>query len=224
MMATFVSLVAIVVETFLTVNYGEPFNVLSILSISFFSFVISLTGAAWSSYTIATIKPYEAIKSGEHSKIFKSHIHVNNRLMLVMKEIFSKWKRNLLSIFSIALPAGLLTFFIFITYQLNGVLYTSWLGQFVAMEVDKTHYLTLIIGLVISILTTGEIMWQNISDRKQEIAVLKAVGWSNQSIRYLVFLEGLFIGLLAGVIGLVITLTTIYLMYHIFPIDQFYIF
>ncbi|MBN3554042.1 ABC transporter permease [Fictibacillus nanhaiensis] len=224
MMATFVSLVAIVVETFFTVNYGEPFNVLSILSISFFSFVIYLTGAAWSSYTIAKIKPYEAIKSGEHSKIFKSQIHVNNRLMLVVKEIFSKWKRNLLSIFSIALPVGLLTFFIFITYQLNGVLYTSWLGQFVAMEVDKTHYLTLIIGLLISILTTGEIMWQNISDRKQEIAVLKAVGWSNQSVRYLVVLEGLFIGLLAGVIGLVITLTTIYLMYHIFPIDQFYIF
>jgi putative ABC transport system permease protein len=224
LIAAFVSFIAILVEAFFTIQYTEPFNVLSITFTSMFSFVIYLSGAAWSSYTISKITPYEAIKTGEHSKVFKSIIKVNHRLMLVFKEIFSKWKRNLLSIFSIALPAGLLTFFIFITYQLKGVLYTSWLGQFVALEVDKTHYLTLIIGLIISVLTTGEIMWQNISDRRQEIAVLKAVGWSNSSVRSLVILEGLFIGLLAGVIGLVITLTTIYYMYGLFPIDQFYIF
>lgn len=219
-LAGFVSIVALLVESIFSYVRNETMNVLSLVLIAGFSLLIYLTGAAWSAWTIRQISPYEAIKTGEYAASSHIKLGLRSTFTLALKEIFGKWKRNALSILSIALPTALLTFFLFVTFHLQGVLYTSWLGQFVALQVGPMHYVTMGVAITIAILTTGEIMWQNVTDRRVSLAILKAVGWTNRSIRQLILLEGMLIGFVAGLVGLSISYLTIYVLYDLVPWDE----
>lgn len=106
------------------------------------------------------------------------------------------------------------------TFHLQGVLYTSWLGQFVALQVGPMHYVTMGVAITIAILTTGEIMWQNVTDRRASLAVLKALGWTNGAIRQLIVLEGFLVGLISGIIGLIVAYSTIYVLYDLVPWNE----
>ncbi len=77
------------------------------------------------------------------------------------------------------------------------MLYATWLGEYVALEVGTMHYVAMGVALLIAILTTTEILWQNVNERRSQLAVLKATGWQDGLIRRLVLLEGLLTGLLA---------------------------
>ncbi|WP_426353490.1 ABC transporter permease [Exiguobacterium sp. R-39] len=220
LLAAFVSVVALIVESIFSYVRNETMNGWSLLWITLFSLLIYFAGAAWSAFTIRKISPYEAIKTGEYASSSNVKLGLRSTWTLALKEIFGKWKRNALSILSIALPTALLTFFLFVTFHLQGVLYTSWLGQFVALQVGPMHYVTMGVAITIAILTTGEIMWQNVTDRRASLAILKAVGWTNRSVRQLIVLEGVLIGFVAGIVGLSISYITIYVLYDLVPWDE----
>lgn len=63
-------------------------------------------------------------------------------------------------------------------------------------------------------------MWQNVTDRRASLAILKAVGWTNRSVRQLIVLEGMLIGFVAGIVGLSISYITIYVLYDLVPWDE----
>ncbi|WP_323679500.1 ABC transporter permease [Exiguobacterium indicum] len=219
-LAGFVSTVALIVEGVFSYVRNEAMNGWSLLWIALFSLVIYLAGATWSAWTIRRISPYEAIKTGEYAKAARVGLKLRSTVTLALKELIGKWKRNSLSVLSIALPTALLTFFLFVTFHLQGVLYTSWLGQFVALQVGPMHYVTMGVAITIAILTTGEIMWQNVTDRRASLAVLKALGWTNGAIRQLIVLEGFLVGLISGVMGLIVAYTTIYVLYDLVPWNE----
>ncbi|MBF8152870.1 ABC transporter permease [Exiguobacterium sp. TBG-PICH-001] len=219
-LAGFVSTVALIVEGIFSYVRNEAMNGWSLLWIALFSLVIYLAGAAWSAWTIRRISPYEAIKTGEYAKAARIGLKLRSTMTLALKELIGKWKRNSLSVLSIALPTALLTFFLFVTFHLQGVLYTSWLGQFVALQVGPMHYVTMGVAITIAVLTTGEIMWQNVTDRRASLAVLKALGWTNGAIRQLIVLEGFLVGLISGIIGLIVAYSTIYVLYDLVPWNE----
>ena len=219
-LAGFVSTIALIVEGIFSLVRSEAMNGWSLLWIALFSLVIYLAGAAWSAWTIRRISPYEVIKTGEYAKAARVGLKLRSTMTLALKELIGKWKRNSLSVLSIALPTALLTFFLFVTFHLQGVLYTSWLGQFVALQVGPMHYVTMGVAITIAILTTGEIMWQNVTDRRASLAVLKALGWTNGAIRQLIVIEGFLVGLISGVIGLIVAYTTIYVLYDLVPWNE----
>lgn len=172
-------------------------------------------------WLIRRIKPYESMRSGEISHRVKRIVRSESVIGMSFNNLFSQWQRSLLSILAIAVPTSLFIFFLFITFRLKGVLYATWLGEFVALEVGTMHYVAMGVALLIAVLTTTEIMWQNVSERQAQIAVLKATGWQNAGVRFLVLWEGILIGLLAGIIGLGISLIIIYYMYGQVPVEEF---
>lgn len=99
-------------------------------------------------------------------------------------------------------------------------MFTTWLGEYAALEVGPVHYTAVIVALVIAILTTAEIMWQNIAERQEEIALLKAVGWKNIHVRLLIWLEGLFSGIFAALIGLSLAFLIMSALYQELPTEQ----
>lgn len=194
-------------------------------------FLIGVSGIAiyWSGslvpiWLIKRIKPYESMRSGEVSHRTNRIVRAESVLGMSMNNLFTQWQRSLLSIIAIAVPTSLFIFFLFVTFRLKGVLYATWLGEFVALEVGVMHYVAMGVALLIAVLTTTEIMWQNVAERQSHIAVLKATGWQNTGIRLLVLLEGVMSGLLAGILGLVIALIIIYRMYGELPTGEFVFF
>lgn len=172
-------------------------------------------------WLIRRIKPYESMRSGEISQRTKRIVRSSSVLGMSINNLFSQWQRSLLSILAIAVPTSLFIFFLFVTFRLKGVLYATWLGEFVALEVGTMHYVAMAVALLIAVLTTTEIMWQNVSERQAQIVVLKATGWQNNSVRFLILWEGIMTGLIAGIIGMVISLLIIYQVYRQVPVEEF---
>lgn len=170
---------------------------------------------------VKRIRPYESMRSGEVSHRSRRLVRAQSALGMSLNQLTSQWQRSVLSMVAIAVPTSLFIFFLFVTFRLRGVLYATWLGEFVALEVGTMHYVAMGVALLIAVLTTTEIMWQNVSERQSQIAVLKATGWRNGGIRLVVLLEGAITGLVAGIIGMGIALVIIAQMYGQFPAQEF---
>lgn len=91
------------------------------------------------------------------------------------------------------------------------------------MEVGTPHYVAVAVSLIISILTTSEIIWQNTKERSNEIALLKALGWKNKYVRIMVLVEGAVVGLLGGILGGLISLVIMYVMYGTIPFAELWL-
>jgi len=197
----------------MTFTEGAPAEPLRILLTGLFGFLIYILGAIVPAYSARKITPYEAMQTGEISKASNRFIRTRGLLSMAFNHFIGKWKRSILSIATIALPTSLLAVFLFITFRMKGTMYLSLLGEYVALEVGPVHYIATIVALVIAILTTAEIMWQNVAERQEEIALLKAVGWKNRSVRLIIWLEGLISGIVAAVIGLALAFLIQWAMY-----------
>ncbi|HEU5139621.1 MAG TPA: FtsX-like permease family protein [Bacillales bacterium] len=185
-----------------------------------FGLVIYELGAVIPAILATHIKPSEALQSGEISQNSRRWLRTRSIFSMSLNHLFGKWRRSQLSIAAIAVPSSLLAFFLFVTFRLKGVMYTTWLGQYVALEVGPQHYVAMAVALLIAILTTAEVMWQNVSERQPEISLLRAIGWSGQSVRWLVLLEGGFSGMAAAIVGLAAALGIIWGMYSKIPVDN----
>ncbi|WP_164669826.1 ABC transporter permease [Virgibacillus doumboii] len=214
-----ITILAIGVEYILAQN-GTSFSLAKVGLVGLTSFFIYGFGILIPLIQVGKLKPYQGIKTGEiHSKskrIFKNQSITG----LVTNQIMQRPGRNLLSILAIALPSTLLSFYIFVSFHLDGVLYTSYLGEFVAVEVNESHYFIMGAALLVAVLTTGEMLWQNIVERRNELALFKSIGWKNRTIGFSIMLEGALIGFLSGVMGLILSIAYIGLMYGIFPWDN----
>ncbi|RST56950.1 ABC transporter permease [Siminovitchia terrae] len=164
------------------------------------------------------------MKEGEISLSKARIVPVKGLLSIEVNAIFSRWIRNLLTIFTIGLPRGLLIVFITVSLSLNGVLFTTWLGQYVSMEVKAPHYFSVILCFLIAILTTSEVMWQNIKERNVEISLYKALGWQDRAIRKMIYIEGALIGFLGGILGIVFSMVILHLMYQTIAWNEFWVF
>ncbi|WP_214845633.1 MULTISPECIES: ABC transporter permease [unclassified Exiguobacterium] len=213
------SLVALIAWTILGTFWlttDHPIALARIVLIGLAGLLIYWGGTFVPMLLIRKIQPYESIQAGEVSR-GRRFVRSQSVLGMSVNQLVTYWQRTLLSLVAIALPTSLFIFFLFVTFRLKGVLYASWLGEFVALEVGMMHYVAMGVALLIAILTTTEIMWQNVNERKSQLAVLKATGWRDGMIRQLVLLEGVMTGLIAGLIGLAVSLGLIYKMYNQFP-------
>lgn len=194
-------------------------SITRILSIGLAGLLIYWLGTLIPIRLVRRIKPYETMQSGEVSKgrrLGRSRSSVG----MSLNQLVTYWPRTLLSILAIALPTSLFGFFLFVTFCLQGVLYTLWIGEFVALEFGTMHYVAMGVALLIAMLTTTEIMWQNVSERKPQLAVLKALGWQNTSIRRLVLTKGALTGFFAGLLGVTFTIIIVTIMYQQFPTSE----
>ncbi|MBE1557085.1 ABC transporter permease [Sporosarcina limicola] len=216
----FVALISWMMLGFVYVTEGATVLPSRFVLTGLFGFVVYVLGAVIPGLLVRQISPYEAMQTGEISKASGRMVRTRGLLSMAFNHFTGKWKRSLLSIIAIALPTSLLALFLYVTVRLQGIMYTTWLGQYVALEVGPVHYTAMAVALMIAILTTAEIMWQNIAERQGEIALLKAVGWKDRNVRLLILIEGMFSGLFAAIIGLALAFGMMWGLYGQFPTDE----
>ncbi|MBD1224329.1 ABC transporter permease [Virgibacillus halodenitrificans] len=220
----FVAIVTLIILLVLRSLHPEALSLLKVGLIMFFIFFIYFLGALYPTYLINNISPMQVMKQGEISATAARLGKTKGILGLVRNNIVGRWLRNSISILAIALPSALLILFVNISFQLNGVLYATWLGEYVSMEVGTPHYLSTGISLLIAVLTTAELIWQNVLERSREIALLKALGWKDSRIHSMVLIEGAFIGFISGILGSIFSIIVLYVMYGYMPLNQWWLF
>ncbi|MEK4244001.1 ABC transporter permease [Psychrobacillus sp. FSL K6-2684] len=214
-----ITLIAFILEVSFMLN-GGTFNFSKIALVFSTSLVIYGLGIILPLIQVGRLKPYQGITSGEITQKSKRIFSNQSMVGFVLNQVSQRPGRNLLSVLAIALPSTLLSFYLYVSFRLEGVLYTSWLGEFVAVEVNKSHYLIMGAALIIGALTTAEMMWQNIVEREGELALFKSIGWKDMTVTRSIFFEGALVGLLAGVVGLILSISYIGIMYKVFPWDS----
>ncbi|SHG06429.1 ABC transporter permease [Ornithinibacillus halophilus] len=219
-LGAFVALLSWTMLSFVYVSTGGTIDLARFFLTGFFGFAIYVLGAIIPAGLIQKIEPYEAMRTGEISKSSKRILKTKGLVSMAFNHFIGKWRRSILSVVSIALPTGLLGIFLYISLRLKGIMYTTWLGQYVALEVGPVQYAAIIVALVIAILTTAEIMWQNITERQEEIALLKSIGWKNHVVRWLILLEGVFSGIFAAVIGVALAFVMMVVLYGQLPTED----
>ncbi|WP_430789498.1 FtsX-like permease family protein [Virgibacillus flavescens] len=214
-----ITVLTFVVEYILAQNEAD-FNFAKIGLISLTSLFIYGFGILLPLVQVGRLKPYQGIKTGEIGSKTKRIFKNQSIIGLVINQIVQRPWRNLLSILAIALPSTLLSFYLFVSFRLDGVLYTSYLGEFIAVEVNESHYFIMGAALLVGVLTTAELMWQNIVERQNELALFKSIGWKNRTVGISIIFEGAVIGFLAGLVGVVLSMAYIGFMYGVFPWDS----
>lgn len=215
--------VAITSWTMLGFVYGvsdAPISLERFLWTGLAGFIIYVLGSIIPIYLALTISPYETMRTGEISSTSRRVFQARGVNRMAFNVFLGKWRRNTLSVISIALPTALLAVFLHITFRLKGIMYTSLLGKYVALEIGPAHYAAIIVALIIAILTTAEVTWQNVSERREEISLLQAIGWKRSTIRRLIVTEGIISGLFAALIGLSLSYMTIWQLYGDFPSEE----
>lgn len=210
---------AFAVEILLAAN-GQGFNMMKIGLISITAVAIYCFGISLPLIQLRRIQPYQGIKNGEIDRRSKRIMSNNFLGGFVLNHIIQRPGRNLLSILAIAIPSTLLSFYLFVTIRLDGILFTSYLGEFVAVEINQSHYFIIGAALLVGALTTAEMMWQNVMERQDELALFKSIGWKNGAVGSAIILEGAIIGFLAGLLGVVLSMVYIGFMYDISPWDS----
>ncbi|MBD7986006.1 FtsX-like permease family protein [Sporosarcina sp. Sa2YVA2] len=216
----FVAFVSWTIIGFVYLTEGVAVSPWRFLATGIIAFVIYIIGAIVPALMARNISPYLAMQTGEISISKKRLLRTRGIMSMSANHFLGKWKRNWLSIITIALPTSLLALFIYVGFRLKGVMYTTWLGQYVALEVGPIQYIAMIIALVIAVLTTFEITWQNVAERGEEIAILKSVGWKNGAVRKLIWSEGLFTGIYAAILSLLLAFGAMWILYGEIPIDD----
>ena len=178
-----------------------------------FALAVYIIGALLPMNIVRKISPYEAMREGEITVNGKRILRANSIYSIAANHFLTKWKRSLLSVLAIALPSTLLAVFLYITVRMQGVMFTSLLGEYVAFEVGTFHYVAIAIALLIALLTTAEINWQNVSERQQEIGILQAIGWRRNSIRKLILAEGLYTGIAAMIFVVIVATGAVFFLY-----------
>lgn len=214
------SMMALAMLGIVRLTHGTETSVLRVVLVGLSGPIIYGLGAMIPAYLARRIAPYESMQSGEMSKTARRLTKTQGVISMAISYLFGKFQRSLLSIVAIALPTSLLSFFIFISFRLNGVMFTTWLGKYTALEIGQNHYLAMGLSFLIAILITAEIMWQNVAERKPEIALLKAIGWRNGTVRRLILTEGIATGIMAGILGILIAIGMIWGMYRTFPLEH----
>src|SRR5699024_6332297 len=219
-LGTFVAVVSWLMLTYVYLMEEANIDPSRFLLTGLAGFIVYLLGAVFPSLLVRHIAPYEAMRTAEISKTGTRVLRTKGLISMAFNHFIGKWKRSLLSIVSIALPTSLLAVFLFVTYRLKGVMYTTLLGQYTALEVGPVQYTAIVVALIIAILTTAEIMWQNIAEREQEIALLKAIGWKNRHVRILVLIEGIVSGIIAATLSLGLALGLTWMLYGHIPMKD----
>ena len=192
---------------------------LRVTLIGFGGLGIYMLGSLVPMLMIRKIKPYEALRSGATTRGLRI-VRTEGVVGMAFNQLVTQWKRTILTLLAIAVPTSLFMFFLFVSVRLQGVMFTSLLGEYVALEVGTMHYVAMAVALLIAILTTTEVMWQNISERRSEIAILKATGWRSANVRRLVLVEGGLLGLLSGILGLVVAGVLVWNVYGSLPLTE----
>ncbi|MDE0563579.1 ABC transporter permease, partial [Exiguobacterium sp. B2(2022)] len=103
---------------------------LRVILIGFAGLAIYLLGSLVPMMMIRRIKPYEALRSGATTRGLRL-VRSEGVIGMAFNQLVTQWKRTLLTLLAIAVPTSLFMFFLFVSVRLQGVMFTSLLGEYV---------------------------------------------------------------------------------------------
>jgi ABC-type antimicrobial peptide transport system permease subunit len=94
-----------------------------------------------------------------------------------------------------------LTVLLGITVAYRGSLVGSLLGDAVSLQARRVDYLAVAVTLALAAIAVADVGYLNMRERRNDLALLRAVGWTDGQLSRLIITEGTLIGLAGAVLG-----------------------
>ncbi|HLO04492.1 MAG TPA: FtsX-like permease family protein, partial [Symbiobacteriaceae bacterium] len=117
---------------------------------------------------------------------------------------FRARRRNALILLAIALPTALLLAMAGIASHLEEPLFVDVAGAQVMLNLRPLHWGAVAAAFVLAAGTAADLIALSVTERRGELAILRAIGWRASAVQTHVIWEGALSGLAAGVLGLLI--------------------
>lgn len=122
-------------------------------------------------------------------------------LTLALAQLSRAPGRVLLGAASLAIGVCALTLLLAITVAFHGTVTGTLLGEAVSLQASTVDHLAVAVIIVLGAVSVADVLYLNIQERAAELALLRAVGWTDASLRRLVTYEALGMGVAGGVVG-----------------------
>ena len=161
--------------------------------------------------------PIENLRSG--GQIEEALHHGNpvggmNMIRLAFRQLSRRRIRFALTLILIVAGATLSSLVINVLVNLQGILKVTFLGNYVALVIERFHILMVLVAIFMSGLVVLENLYLSVLERKREIGLLKAFGWSRFQIFMEIILEGVLLGIIGGGLGALVGLNVIGVIMH----------
>lgn len=113
---------------------------------------------------------------------------------LALAEVLRMRTRALLALAAGIVATGSLMLIVGLRQQFGGSLQVTLLGQAILVDTGPLQTAVTIVASLLAVALLGEILWQNVMDRRTEIGVLRAIGWARSQVARLMLWQGFILG------------------------------
>ncbi len=164
-------------------------------------------------------KPSSLRSTGRYSLLKEKGRDTSNKqpwwLLMFSRQVFNRPGSIALVVLSILGACGLVSLMLLVYWGLDGLLYTTLLGQQVQITLSGIHLVTAALTCVSAALTAGLIILMMVRERKREFAMLLAIGWRGCTVAQEVVREGVVLGFSGGILGGIVAILIFLGVYHI---------
>src|SRR5260221_2291456 len=137
------------------------------------------------------------------------------RLIMLLRQI--SWRRGSAALVALATAGacGLVSIMLLVYRGLDGILYSTLLGQQVQVSLSAIHVITAILTCASAALTADLTVLLMVRERRREFGVLLATGWTGRAVAAEIVREGLALGFLGGLLGGFVAVALFAVGYHV---------
>jgi ABC-type antimicrobial peptide transport system permease subunit len=109
--------------------------------------------------------------------------------------------RTFLGAASLLIGVAALTILLAITFAFRGAATGTLLGAAITLQARTVDYLAVAVTIILGIVSVGDVLYLNITERAAQLALFTAVGWPDRTLNRLLVTEALGMGALGGTFG-----------------------
>ncbi|HEX8767182.1 MAG TPA: FtsX-like permease family protein, partial [Jatrophihabitans sp.] len=190
---------------------GVPVSVGRALAAVPAALAVTLLAAAWPTWRASLPSALPELSAGGWTRAARGGRlrRLRGPVQLAYLNLRGEPARTALGMAAVGVGSAGLILLLGITVAFRGRVVGSLLGDAVSLHARRVDYLAVAITLALAAIAVADVSYLNMRERRDDLALLRAVGWTDRRLGQLIITEGLLIGLggsAAGAgLGLLIT-------------------
>jgi hypothetical protein len=164
--------------------------------------VVTVLAAAWPAWRASLPSPIPDSPATEWGRPVRGRLKgVRGPLQLAYLNLRAEPARTGLGMVAVGVGSAGLTLLLAVTVTFRGTVVGTLLGDVVSLQTRRVDYLAVVLTLLLAAIAVADVGYLNVRERRDDLALLRAVGWTDRRLGQLITFEGVLIGLAGSAIG-----------------------
>jgi hypothetical protein len=162
---------------------------------------VTLLAAAWPVWRASLPQPLPGVPAAGWLRPAGDLRQLRGPLQLAYRNLRAEPGRTGLGMAAVGVSSAGLTVLLAITVAFRGSVVGSLLGDAVSLQARRVDYLAVAITLLLAAIAVADVSYLNMRERREDLALLRAVGWTDRQLGRLIIAEGMLIGAAGSAAG-----------------------